>query len=116
MTLYHCMIDLKSDARALAFALALDTWLSLLRTDGRIEGWRLMRRKLNLVAPGAADFLLEITLRDLAQLDDAFGFLGQGNDEAAQRYDQMRQHIAHVSFSLYRPYPDPQGVERLALI
>jgi hypothetical protein len=110
------MIDLKSDARALAFALALDTWLSLLRAEGKIETWRLMRRKLNLTGPGGADFLLEISLRDLAQLDEAFGFLGHAGEEAAQRYDQMRQHIAHVEFGLYRPFPDPQGVERLALI
>lgn len=116
MTIYHCMIDLKSDARALAFALALDTWLSLLRAEGKIETWRLMRRKLNLTGPGGADFLLEISLRDLAQLDEAFGFLGHAGEEAAQRYDQMRQHIAHVEFGLYRPFPDPQGVERLALI
>jgi len=116
MNLYHCMIDLKSDARALAFALALDTWMSLLRTEGRIEGWRLLRRKLNLGGDDCADFLLEIEVRDLAQLDAAFRFLGGDDDHVARLYDQMHQHIARVDFGLYRPFPDPERVERLALL
>lgn len=116
MTLYHCMIDLKSDARAISFALALEAWLTLLRNAGRIGNWRLLRRKLNLAGPGCADFLLEIEVEDLAQLDRAFHYLGDGGDEAVRRYDQMRQHIARVEFGLYRPYPDPQRVERLAII
>lgn len=116
MTQYLCLIDLKSDARALAFAAALEAWLDLLRREGRIEGWRLMRRKLNLAGDDFGDFLLEITLADMAQLDAAFRFLGRGGDEAVQRYDQMNQHVARVRYALYRPFPDPERVERLALV
>lgn len=116
MNLYHCMIDLKHDTAALSFAAALDQWLSLLKSEGRIGAWRLFRRKLNLAGPGCADFLLEIEVADLAQLDSAFRFLADAGDEATRRYDQMRQHIAHVEYGLYRPYPDPEGTERLALI
>jgi hypothetical protein len=116
MNLYHCMIDLKSDARAMSFALALDAWLTLLRDGGRIGSWRLMRRKLNLAGPGCADFLLEIEVQDLAQLDRAFGFLGEAGDDAIRRYEQMRQHIARVEYGLYRPYPDPEKAERLAIL
>lgn len=116
MTAYLCMIDLKSDARALAFAAALEAWMELLRREGRIEGWRLMRRKLNLADGDFGDFLLEITLTDLAQLDAAFRYLGRGGDEAVQKYDQMNQHIARVRYALYRPFPDPEQVERLALV
>ena len=112
----HCMIDLKSDARALGFATALDAWMTLLRDEGRIAGWRLMRRKLNLAGDCCADFLLEIEVDDLAQLDAAFRYLGRGGDEAARRYDQMHQHIARAEFGLYRPFPDPERVERMALI
>lgn len=116
MNLYHCMIDLKSDARAISFALALDAWLTLLRDAGHIGTWRLMRRKLNLAGPGCADFLLEIEVSDLAQLDRAFGFLGEAGDDAIRRYEQMRQHIARVEYGLYRPYPDPEKAERLAIL
>lgn len=116
MNLYHCMIELKSDARALAFAMALENWMALLQSEGRIGTWRLLRRKLNLAGPGCADFLLEIEVKDLAQLDAAFRFLGRGEDETTRRYDQMRQHIASVEFGLYRPFPDPERAERLALV
>lgn len=116
MTIYLCMIDLKSDARALAFAAALESWMSLLRDEGRVEDWRLSRRKLNLAGDDFGDFLLEITVRDLAQLDAAFRFLGRAGDEAVARYDQMKQHVARVRYALYRPFPDPERAERLALV
>lgn len=116
MTHYLCLIDLKSDARALAFAAALEAWLALLKDAGRIEGWRLMRRKLNLADGDFGDFLLEIELRDMGQLDEAFRFLGRGGDEAVARYDQMKQHVARVRPALYRPFPDPERAERLALV
>lgn len=116
MNLYHCMIDLKHDAKALVFASALDQWLALLQEHGRIGKWRLFRRKLNLAGPGCADFLLEIEIDDLSQLDAAFRFMAEAGDDARRRYEQMRQHVAHVEFGLYRPYPDPEGAERLALI
>lgn len=116
MTRYLCMIDLKSDARALSFSAAAEAWMTLLRDRGRIEGWHLMRRKLNLADDGFGDFLLEIDVADLAQLDRAFRFLAEGGDEASLRYDQMNQHIARVRYALYRPYPDPERVERLALV
>ncbi|MCW1932792.1 DUF6614 family protein [Pararhodobacter zhoushanensis] len=116
MNVYHCMIDLKSDARALAFAHALEAWMNQLRDAGRIMNWRLLRRKLNLAGEGGADFLLEIEVEDLAQLDAAFRFLGRGDDDAWQRYDKMHQFIARAEFGLYRPFPDPERVERMALI
>lgn len=116
MNLYHCMIDLKPGANPLVFANALDAWMSLLRDAGRIERWRLLRRKLNLAGDDCADFLLEIELHDLAQLDSAFHYLGQADDQAVQLYGQMRQHIARADFGLYRPFPDPERVERLALV
>lgn len=31
MNLYHCMIELKSDAKALAFSAAVEAWMGLLR-------------------------------------------------------------------------------------
>jgi len=116
MTIYLCMIDLKSEARALAFAAALEAWMTLLKSENRIQDWRLIRRKLNLAGDDFGDFLLELTLTDMAQLDAAFRFLGRGGDEAVLLYDRMNQHIARVRYALYRPFPDPERVDRLALV
>ncbi|MEP4198137.1 MAG: DUF6614 family protein [Aliishimia sp.] len=38
------MIDLKQEAKSLAFAKALDTWMEHLRNAGTIQSWRLTRR------------------------------------------------------------------------
>ena len=116
MNLYHCMIDLKPNANALAFAHALEQWMVDLSQAGCLERWRLFRRKLNLAGPGCADFLLEIEVAELAQLDAAFHYLGLAGHDSEKRYDQMHQMIARAEFGLYRPFPDPAGTERLALV
>lgn len=116
MHLYHCMIELRSDARALAFAAAAGHWLGYLVERGLILRWRLLRRTLGLAAGPHPDFLLEIELAGIAALDQAFSALGTADDESARRYDQMHQMIARADAGLYRPFPDPAGRERIALI
>lgn len=116
MNLYTCMIDLKHDAKALQFAAALDCWLTHLRAQGVIGKWRLMRRKLNLAADGYRDFVVEIEVDDLAQLDRAFHATANGGDEAAALHARVHDMIEHADYALFRPFPDPQGAERAALI
>lgn len=116
MNLYHCFIDLKDGAKALAFAAAVDNWMAFLKAEGGIEGWRLLRRKLNLAANSHRDFLLEIELRDLAQLDAAFSLVSRRSAEAEKLYGLISPMIETVDYGLYRPYPDPERVERAALL
>lgn len=117
MNLYCCQFDLKQDAKALAFAAALEAWMSHLQAEGVIASWRLMRRKLNLAADCYRDFLLEIDLQDLAQLDAAFHATAHSDDDpvGAMRA-RVHDMIDQADFALYRPYPDIQGAERLALL
>jgi hypothetical protein len=117
MNLYHCMIDLKDDAKALAFAQALDHWMEHLKSKGVIERWRLMRRKLNLASDAHRDFLLEVEVKDLAQLDQAFRLVGSDKDEAVERlHRQVHLMVAKSDFGLYRPFPDTERAERMGLI
>jgi hypothetical protein len=116
MNLYHCMIDLDHEAKALVFARALEQWMELLQRRGTIRSWRLLRRKLNLASDSCRDFLLEIEVDDLAQLDRAFRLLGQPDDEVAATYGQVHRMVAKTEFGLYRPFPDPERAERMALI
>ncbi len=116
MTSYHCMIDLKPNANALAFAHAVDHWFTELQRAGKVEAWKLQRRKLHLAGTGFGDFLLSVELRDLAQLDLAFGHLGAAGDAASRAYEQMHGMIERFEVGLYRDFPDPVQAERLALI
>ena len=44
MDLYHCMIELRAEAHALAFARATSDWMGHLQARGLVSDWRLMRR------------------------------------------------------------------------
>ena len=116
MNLYHCMIELRPEARALAFSQACAHWMGHLQAQGLIAGWRLMRRKFGLASGAHTDFLLEIEISDLSTLDAAFSALATADDEATRRYDLMHGMIARAEVGLYRPYPDPTQRERIALI
>jgi len=116
MNVYLCQIDLKKDAQALLFAQALDNWMNHLQEAGVVGTWVLLRRNLNLAADCYRDFLLQIEVADLAQLDQAFRWVGQQGDTADSLYSRMHDMIEQVEFGLFRPFPDPERAERLALI
>lgn len=116
MNLYHASIDLRDDARALTFAHLVGQWMDKLQDAGVIIGWRLMRRKLNLAADDCRDFLLEIEVEDMAQLDRAFRFVKAEDDETEKLYNQIHGMIGVAKFGLYRPFPDPENAERMALL
>ena len=116
MNIYHCMIELKDGARALAFAAAVEAWMNYLKAQGLILDWRLLRRKFRLASGAHTDFLLEIDVGGLADLDAAFVALSAPDEGAERRYDHMHQMIAQIEVGLYRPFPDPAQRERIALI
>ncbi|MFY0310826.1 DUF6614 family protein [Leisingera sp. D0M16] len=116
MNLYHCSIDLHHEAKALSFASAVEQWMSYLQERGVVMGWRLLRRKLNLASDNCRDFLLEIEFRDMTQLDQAFRVLGEHDEEVEKLYSHVTALIATAEIGLYRPFPDPERAERMALI
>jgi hypothetical protein len=116
VNLYSCQITLRDDAKALAFAKAVDDWMSFLAARDAIRGWRLLRRKLNLAADCFHDFLLEIEVENLSQLDDAFRLTGQQDEDIATLHHNVHMLIAQADFALYRPFPDPERAERMALL
>lgn len=87
-----------------------------LQSHGAIGQWRLYRSKLNLAADAYRDFRLDIEVADLSHLDRAFRLTGQHDDETAQLHDRVHSQIAKADFALFRPYPDPERAERMALV
>jgi len=116
MNLYHCSIDLRDSAKALAFAVAVEAWMGHLQSEGVIQSWRLCRRKLGFGAPRARDFLLEIEFDGLAQLDEAFRFTASNDERIERLYTAVHQMVGEVDIALYRPFPDLERVERVAFI
>ena len=116
MNVYHCLIELRTEARALSFAHAVGHWLDHLVSLELVSGWRLLRRKFGLASGRHTDFVLEIEIAGLAALDDAFTALADADTDAVELYERMHAMIATVEIGLYRPYPDPAQRERIALI
>ena len=116
MNLYHCSIDLRDTAKALAFAAAVEAWMTHLQEQGAIGSWRLCRRKLGFGAPQSRDFLLEIEVRDMTQLDEAFRMACTSDETVERLYTTVHQMVGVVDVALYRPFPDPERAERMALI
>lgn len=87
-----------------------------LQSAGVILDWRMCRRKLGFGAPRARDFLIEIEVSDLAHLDQAFRFTGAIDDDAERLYTTVHQMVGEHDIALYRPFPDPERAERMALL
>ena len=116
MNRYQCAIDLKDNAKAVAFAVAIEAWMTALKEGGVIEGWQLYRRKLGFGAPRARDFQLDVEVTGMAQLDQAFRFAGRQDEEIERLHLVVHQMVGEFDVSLYRPFPDPERAERMALI
>jgi hypothetical protein len=71
---------------------------------------------MGLASGHHTDFLLEIEVDGLTQLEEAFAALSRADDEDERRYQILHQMIGRAEIGLYRPYPDPSQRERIALI
>lgn len=113
MDVYEIQVDLRPGVRDTELLAALDAYLGRLATEGRIESWRLLRRKLGLGAGG--EFKILIETRDLAQLDDAFRLVSSRTDPVEAAHHGVNSLVVNFQAALYRDFPDPHrrmGEER----
>lgn len=108
MDIYHGFLTLKPGASDIEFADHLATYLDRLKGEGKLAGWRLMRRKLGLGPRELGEFHVMIEVEDLAQLDDAFSLVSVREGEVEALHHGVNSMVASVSFALYRDFPDPQ--------
>ena len=108
MDVYEISVDLRAGVRDLDFVQALEGYLGALQRDGRIESWRLLRRKLGL--GHGQEFKLLIETRDLAQLDAAFQTVSTRDEPVEGLHHGVNSLVTNFQASLYRDFPDPQRV------
>jgi hypothetical protein len=77
-----------------------------LKAAGRIEGWRLTRRKLGLAPSALGDFHLMIEVKDLAQLDAAFQQVAGRREPTEGFHFGVNSLVQNATFGLYRDFPD----------
>ena len=105
---YELSVDLRSGVRDTDFVAALDTYLGALQQEGRIESWRLLRRKLGFGV--GTEFKVLIETRDLAQLDAAFQLVSSRADPIEQDHHGVNSLVVNFQAALFRDFPDPQRV------
>lgn len=113
MDVYEISVDLRPGVRDLDLVQALEAYLGALAADGRIESWRLLRRKLGFGAGG--EFKVLIETRDLAQLDEAFRLVSSRAEPVEGAHHGVNSLVQNFQASLYRDFPDPHrqvGEER----
>lgn len=106
MNTYHIWCDLKAGEQASAFADAVADYLGALRGDGKIEAYRLSRRKLGLASAELGEFHIAIECLDLAQLDRAFEAAAAHREPISSKHAAVYSKVQNVRFALYRDYPD----------
>lgn len=115
MDLYHVWCDLAPGIRDMEFHQRLAAYMGHLQSRGLIAGWRLTRRKLGLGPAHLGEFHLIIEVRDLAQLDAAFGHVASRTEPVESFHAGVNALVRNATFALYRDFPDPvrqQGEER----
>jgi hypothetical protein len=108
MDVYELSVDLRPGVRDVDFVTALDAYLGLLAEAGRIESWRLLRRKLGL--GHGAEFKVLVETRDLGQLDEAFQLVSTRAGTVEDAHHGVNSLVTNFQASLYRDFPDPQRV------
>lgn len=103
---YQIWVDLAPGVNDLEFSRALAALLDHLKADGRIEGWRLRRRKLGFGPAELGEFWISIETRDLAQLDTAFSSVAVRAGELEDLHRAVFSRVQNFRSALYRDFPD----------
>ncbi len=108
MDQYHIWCNLRPGVSDVDFCEKVDAYLGHLAAAGRIERHRVSRRKLGLGPADLGEFHILIEVRDLAQLDRAFGDVSARTGPVEGLHADVNQLVRDVRFALYRDFPDPQ--------
>jgi hypothetical protein len=109
---YHAWFDLRDTSKDLEFSDHLERYLDHLKDQGKIQGYRLARRKLGFGPPGLGEFHVAIDVQDLSQLDDAFSLVATREPGIEKLHAAVYTAIQDVTFALYRDFPDPGRVQK----
>lgn len=106
MDIYQIWCDLEDSSADLEFAAGLRAFLGTLERDGKINGFRLTRRKLGFGPPGLGEWSIAIEVDGLARLDAAFGQVATRSGPIEDLHRRIYSVARNVQFGLYRDFPD----------
>jgi len=108
MNYYEIWVNLKDSRTDLEFCRAVDAYLGHLKSQGRLESWRVTRRKFGFGPAGLGEFHLSLAFKDLAQLDSAFSEVATRTGEVERLHHPVYSMVTDFQSALYRDFPDPE--------
>lgn len=108
MNRYHIWCNLKRSHDDLAFAAAVREYLEALKSDGRLVGWSLTRRKLGFGPATLGEFHLTLDFATLAELDATFGAVARRSGEIERLHARVYSLVTDFQAALYRDFPDAE--------
>ena len=106
MNIYHIWARLKPGVNDLDFVESVQQFLGGLSGEGKLEDYRITRRKLGLGGAELLDFHIMVEFRDLAQFDQTFAEVAARNEPLESLHYAVNSKVAEVKFALYRDFPD----------
>ena len=92
------------------FSDAAKAYFEHLKSENRLSGYRITRRKLGLGPEHLPEFHIMLEFDGLAQLDRAFGSAAARRDPVESFHHSVNSLVRDAIFALYRDFPDEQRV------
>ena len=110
MDIYHIWFNLKNGVRDTEFVESADAYLSYLKGEGAVAGYRITRCMLGLGPPQLPQWHITLDFENMAQLDSAFGRVSSRTDPVEGFHHAVNSKVQDIFFALYRDFPDPGRV------
>lgn len=110
MDIYHIWCSLKDGVKDLEFTDAAQRYCDYLKGDGRLQAYRITRRKLGLGPAYLPEFHIMLEFENMAQMDRAFEHVSSRGDPVESFHHAVNAKVKEIFFALYRDFPDPGRV------
>ena len=106
MNIYHIWVRLKPGVNDMNFVESIHHFFKPLAAAGKLENYRITRRKLGLGPADLLDFHIMVEFRDMTQFDQTFAEIATRKDPLESLHFAVNSKVAEVKFALYRDFPD----------
>lgn len=106
MDSYEIWANLRPGVNDLEFVEAIQGYLGSLKGDGKIESYRVRRRKLGFGPDALGEWNITIECANLAQLDEAFLRVATREGQVEALHSAVFSKVCDFRSGLYRDFPD----------
>ncbi len=106
MDVYHIWCNLKDSREAAQFCADVDEYLSHLKENAGLGGFRILRCKLGLGPAEIGEFHIMLEFENLAELDRSFSEVSMRIDPVESLHRAVYTKVNDLTFALYPDFPD----------